>query len=320
MEPPPLYAGRSSTPTARRSEANSTLGTGTRASHAVVGARADGGFVVAWEGGDGNAEGIRAQLFDADGNASGSALQVNTTTAGSQIDPTITALANGDVVLAWTDFSVSGDDQSFLAVRAQVLHADGGGEEFLLTRRRPMSSSCPRSPAWPMAALLRPGQTRAGARGIPIKRRCAARSSTPMARGPAPNSWSTPRPHSRKISRRLRGSATAASSCLAGRRADRGRLEPGNPGAGLQQRRDKVERRISRRHDRLAPVRSDRDGTSGRALRARLVGRQRNPRRYLRPRHPRPDLRCAHGRGAYQRHGGRRRLRRHRFRRHDARC
>ena len=107
---------------------------GLRLNSPVLGALADGGFVAAWVGSDGTAEGIRAQLFNADGTKSGGEFQVNSTTANSQTDPAITQLANGNFVMAWSDFSATGGDQSLTAVRAQVFHPDGtrAGNEFLI--------------------------------------------------------------------------------------------------------------------------------------------------------------------------------------------
>ncbi|MBR1241576.1 VCBS repeat-containing protein [Bradyrhizobium sp. AUGA SZCCT0274] len=105
----------------------------------TITALADGRFVVAWiddsrTGGDTSGLAVRAQIFNADGAPSGSELLVNSTTAGNQSDPTITALADGRFVIAWTDDSQTGDDTSLSAVRAQVFDADGApsGSEFLV--------------------------------------------------------------------------------------------------------------------------------------------------------------------------------------------
>ena len=102
-------------------------------------ALADGRFVVAWAdfsatGGDTSGWAIRAQIFDADGAKSGGEFLVNTTTASNQQEPSITALADGRFVVAWTDESVSGGDTSGTAVRAQIFEADGAksGGEFLV--------------------------------------------------------------------------------------------------------------------------------------------------------------------------------------------
>ncbi|MGH6770050.1 MAG: beta strand repeat-containing protein [Xanthobacteraceae bacterium] len=64
----------------------------------------------------------------------GTEFLVNTTTVFGQFDPTITALADGRFVVAWTDNSQSGGDTSGFAVRAQMFNADGSpsGAEFLV--------------------------------------------------------------------------------------------------------------------------------------------------------------------------------------------
>jgi Ca2+-binding RTX toxin-like protein len=51
----------------------------------------------------------------------GSEFLVNTTTASTQSEPTITALADGRFVVAWTDSSSSGGDTSSFAVRGRIL-------------------------------------------------------------------------------------------------------------------------------------------------------------------------------------------------------
>jgi Ca2+-binding RTX toxin-like protein len=100
---------------------------------------ADGRFVVAWtdlsvSGGDTSGSAIRAQVFTAAGAKSGAEFLVNTTTTNNQYDPTITGLADGRFVVAWTDLSVSGGDTSLYAIRGQVFTAAGAksGVEFLV--------------------------------------------------------------------------------------------------------------------------------------------------------------------------------------------
>ena len=100
---------------------------------------ANGRFVVAWRddsttGGDTSLSAIRAQVFNADGSTFGAEFLANTTTTNSQSQPTITALANGRFVVAWTDLSQTGGDTSQYAIRAQVFNADGStlGAEFLV--------------------------------------------------------------------------------------------------------------------------------------------------------------------------------------------
>lgn len=108
-------------------------------SAATVTTLADGHFVVAWtDGGPGpgdpSAQAVRAQVFNSDGSKSGGEFLVNTTTANAQSAPTITALADGRFVAAWTDASQTGSDPSLSAVRAQIFNANGlkSGPEFLV--------------------------------------------------------------------------------------------------------------------------------------------------------------------------------------------
>lgn len=112
----------------------------TTASHqcepAVTGL-ADGRFVVAWTDasqtdGDTSSWAVRAQVFNADGTASGAEFLVNTTSANAQYAPTIAALSGGGFVVVWTDESRSIGDRSGSAIRAQVFNADGStlGAEF----------------------------------------------------------------------------------------------------------------------------------------------------------------------------------------------
>ncbi len=110
---------------------------------------ANGRFVVAWvtsqTGADNSDTTIRAQVFNANGSTFGAEFEVNTTIIGGQSEPTITALADGRFVLAWTDDSVTGGDTSFSAIRAQLFNADGStsGAEFLVNTTTANSQSEP---------------------------------------------------------------------------------------------------------------------------------------------------------------------------------
>jgi RTX calcium-binding nonapeptide repeat (4 copies) len=94
----------------------------------------DGRFVVAWEdypnayGGD--LLDVRAQVFNADGTKSGAEFLVNTTVAGAQSDPSITALADGRFAVAWKD----GNFGPTATVRAQLFNGNGSmsGAELLV--------------------------------------------------------------------------------------------------------------------------------------------------------------------------------------------
>ena len=93
----------------------------------------NGGFVVTWEDnsnslGENSGSAIGAQIFSASGVKIGAEFRVNTTTAGSQINPEVTALDNGSFVVAWND-PVNGGD-----IKAQIYSNAGVavGNEFTL--------------------------------------------------------------------------------------------------------------------------------------------------------------------------------------------
>ena len=75
-----------------------------------IAALAGGGFVVTWQSesyswaqnADGDSWGVMARLFDANGNPLGDEFMVNTWTAGQQITPSVTALADGGFYVTWT--------------------------------------------------------------------------------------------------------------------------------------------------------------------------------------------------------------------------
>jgi Ca2+-binding RTX toxin-like protein len=84
-------------------------------------ALADGRFVVTWgsdDPGDGSGGCIRGRLFNANGSASGNDFIVNTTAAGGQYNPSITALADGRFVVTWT--SADPGDGSGSCIREQI--------------------------------------------------------------------------------------------------------------------------------------------------------------------------------------------------------
>ena len=95
-----------------------------------------GRYVVVWTdsshtGGDTSSDAIRSQVFNADGTRFGIERLVNTTTLGQQLDPTVTALANGDYVVAWTSLSSDVHGIPVRSINAQLFQADGtavGGE------------------------------------------------------------------------------------------------------------------------------------------------------------------------------------------------
>jgi Ca2+-binding RTX toxin-like protein len=79
-----------------------------RQNDAAVAGLEGGGFVVVWEDyslglGDNSGASVKGRLFDASGQPIGSDFRVNTTTAGAQWQPNVTALAGGGFVASWTD-------------------------------------------------------------------------------------------------------------------------------------------------------------------------------------------------------------------------
>ncbi len=90
----------------------------------------NGGFVVTYQSGsasstttihdDGSQAGIRAQIYDAEGNPVGSEFLVNEVTAGAQTDPTVTAVEGGFVVVYG-----SNDADGTSGLRARLFAEDG---------------------------------------------------------------------------------------------------------------------------------------------------------------------------------------------------
>ena len=104
-----------------------------------VAAYSDGRFVVAWTdlhpADDGSGGAIRAQTFSATGAKSGVQFLVNTTTPGLQNEPTVATLSDGRFVVAWSDYSGTGDIGGGPAVRAQIFNFSGikSGSELLIS-------------------------------------------------------------------------------------------------------------------------------------------------------------------------------------------
>lgn len=94
----------------------------------------DGSFTVAWMSaeGDGGAEGVFAQPFDAAGSAIGSELAVNTTTVNGQLDPDIAADTDGNFVVVWYDYGFPSPDGDLFGVFGQRYDSLGNplGTEF----------------------------------------------------------------------------------------------------------------------------------------------------------------------------------------------
>lgn len=96
---------------------------------------ADGRILMIFESddtGDGAFGCIRARFLTADGAPSGPDFIVNSTTAGNQADPKITALADGRAVAVW--YSGDTGDGSSYCVRARLFNVDGSlsGKDFIV--------------------------------------------------------------------------------------------------------------------------------------------------------------------------------------------
>ncbi len=94
----------------------------------------DGRFIVIWRGEDVQGEGVQARIFNADGSESVPEFTVNTTTDGNQFQSTMTVLADGRLLITWTDTSATGNDTDGNAIRGRILNVDGSGAipEFII--------------------------------------------------------------------------------------------------------------------------------------------------------------------------------------------
>ena len=83
-----------------------------------------------WEDltGDGNGSAIKGQVFTASGIPSGEAFTINTATADDQTAPTVTALANGDALVTWTDHDGATSDIYSQVINLQSYVGDGSAE------------------------------------------------------------------------------------------------------------------------------------------------------------------------------------------------
>jgi VCBS repeat-containing protein len=104
-------------------------------SSAQISALAEGGFVATWRSddpqqGDTADSGVKARIFDDQGQQRTAEFLVNTLTDGSQIEPVITGLSVGGFVVAWTS-NTPGQGNS--GIKARVFDAAGtpASSEFL---------------------------------------------------------------------------------------------------------------------------------------------------------------------------------------------
>jgi T1SS-143 domain-containing protein len=103
--------------------------------YASVAALTGGGFVVTWTSyfQDGGGFGVYGQRYDSTGAPSGTEFLVNTTTAGVQDYPSVTALADGGYLVTWES---SGQDGSGYGIYGQRYGASGQpvGNEYLVNQ------------------------------------------------------------------------------------------------------------------------------------------------------------------------------------------
>lgn len=87
-----------------------------------ISALKDGGFIIVWadSGGDGKGAGIEGQRFDENGVKQGQVIDINGTTRGDQLDPAVTTLKNGQVVVTWESEFGDGSDYSVMAQKLQM--------------------------------------------------------------------------------------------------------------------------------------------------------------------------------------------------------
>lgn len=113
----------------------------------AIAALSGGGYVVVWttfpndptiDFFDGDviapASDVRAQVYDASGNAVGSEITVPTTTANGQLYPSVAGLQNGGFVVTWTSDLQDGTGSDGFGIFGQLFNASGAavGSEFAI--------------------------------------------------------------------------------------------------------------------------------------------------------------------------------------------
>ncbi|MFG6439490.1 PKD domain-containing protein, partial [Roseateles sp. LKC17W] len=103
-----------------------------------VAAWANGNLAIVWRDNtnDGSGWGVYGRLYDAAAGTFGATFLINTTTAGTQLNPDVAVLSDGSFVVVWED--QSGNDGSSYAVYGQRYSAAGAklGDEFIVNQRR----------------------------------------------------------------------------------------------------------------------------------------------------------------------------------------
>src|SRR5262249_42285612 len=96
----------------------------------AVAMNASGQFVITWSssGQDGSGTGIYARRYNANGNPQGGEIQVNTTTANDQTQPSVGIDSAGDFVISWTSDLQDGSGTGVYAQRFDSSGNQVGGE------------------------------------------------------------------------------------------------------------------------------------------------------------------------------------------------
>lgn len=82
-------------------------------------ALSSGGFMATWTSNASGDDDIKAQIFSASGAKIGAEFRVNSTLSGAQTASDVTALANGNILVTWSDSANGGD------IRARLFNASG---------------------------------------------------------------------------------------------------------------------------------------------------------------------------------------------------
>ena len=90
---------------------------------------------------DGSA--IKGQVFTSSGVKSGEEFTVNTSTTDDQKSPTVTALANGDAFVTWTDYDGATSDIYSQVINLQSYVGDGRPRPSMAARSATLSTAAP---------------------------------------------------------------------------------------------------------------------------------------------------------------------------------
>lgn len=116
---------------------------------------ANGRFVVTWSDlsgvGDTSAQGVKAQLFNADGSRYGVEFLVNSTTTNGQVQSDVAVLTNSTFVAVFMDNSKTGADTSGTAIRARLFNSAGVpfGPDFVVNTTTAGDQNVPKVTALP---------------------------------------------------------------------------------------------------------------------------------------------------------------------------